>query len=412
MLRFFVAAIVSLSVCRAITAQDLTTLDLNYDPSNGNLHLATNLVDEIAIVNIVSSSGIFTGELGKGLNDRRDHLVGVFRGRQFGAAGDIGKVAQTGLTVDFLKQDLCVDTNDISQRTVAATLNGMELPISGERCPIPPDPNRPTEPGELAVFHYNSATGNLRLDVSEDSSITVMELISPQGVFTGDPAQGLGSVFDVDTDVKIFKVLASGFGDSDFGNVVQTGLSNNEFLSSVCAVGAWLPKGRADFHYQYPGSGVVPIAPVERNTCRGTTIPAIVNVAYDPELGHFAVSAEELEKDPLAAQEAIEFVTLEITSESGIFTNPTDVLNGPNDVFSSRRIVKHDPNGFEKLVLNDSVRLGLSAEFIATDISIDAVTTSHHQIGEVRVVPEPKVGLLGCGTAMWLVLAIRRRHRS
>ncbi len=83
------------------------------------------------------------------------------------------------------------------------------------------------EIGDGVFVIYNPVTGELRTD--SDLGITSLEIKSESGIFTGSPALNLGGPFDIDTDVKIFKLSESGFQDLTFGNVAQKGLSE-EFV--------------------------------------------------------------------------------------------------------------------------------------------------------------------------------------
>ncbi len=85
----------------------------------------------------------------------------------------------------------------------------------------------PIQIGDGVFVIYNPGSGNLRVD--SDLAIQTLEIKSASGMFTGSPAMNLGGMFDVDTDFKIFKLFEEGFQDLNFGNVAQTGLTE-EFV--------------------------------------------------------------------------------------------------------------------------------------------------------------------------------------
>ena len=62
---------------------------------------------------------------------------------------------------------------------------------------------------------------------------------SAAGIFTGDTAENLGGSFDNDADNNIFKAtFGRGFGPLSFGNVAQTGLSEDFIRNDLTIVGS------------------------------------------------------------------------------------------------------------------------------------------------------------------------------
>ena len=86
---------------------------------------------------------------------------------------------------------------------------------------------------------YNPGTGELAVDAPAGKNLTSVNIDSAAGVFTGDPAQGLGGSFDNDSDTNIFKAtFGSSFGSLSFGNVAQPGLSEGFVLGDLTVVGS------------------------------------------------------------------------------------------------------------------------------------------------------------------------------
>ena len=67
-----------------------------------------------------------------------------------------------------------------------------------------------------------------------------MNVDSASGMFTGDAAQNLGGSFDNDDgDGNIFKATFGGsFGSLSFGNIAQTGLSEDFVAGDLTVVGS------------------------------------------------------------------------------------------------------------------------------------------------------------------------------
>ena len=81
---------------------------------------------------------------------------------------------------------------------------------------------------------YNPETGELFVDAPSGTNMTSINIDSAAAVFTGDPAQDLGGSFDNDADNNIFKAtFGSSFGSLSFGNVAQTGLSEQFVLNDL-----------------------------------------------------------------------------------------------------------------------------------------------------------------------------------
>lgn len=101
---------------------------------------------------------------------------------------------------------------------------------------------------------YDPATGEIAVDTPEP--ISTLEIRSASGIFTGQPAQTLDSLFDVDTDTKIFKLGPEGFGPLSFGNVAQTDLDYGFLASDLSINGSWISSGRPDFDIVVVEDGV------------------------------------------------------------------------------------------------------------------------------------------------------------
>jgi hypothetical protein len=86
---------------------------------------------------------------------------------------------------------------------------------------------------------YDAGTGELAVDAPAGQQLTSLNIDSAAGVFTGDAAANLGGSFDNDADNNIFKAtFGSSFGSLSFGNVAQSGLSEQFVLNDLAAVGS------------------------------------------------------------------------------------------------------------------------------------------------------------------------------
>ena len=86
---------------------------------------------------------------------------------------------------------------------------------------------------------YNPDTGELSVDAPNGVELTSINIESASSIFTGDPAGNLGGSFDNDADNNIFKAtFGSSFGSLSFGNVAQTGLSEDFVANDLTVVGS------------------------------------------------------------------------------------------------------------------------------------------------------------------------------
>ena len=92
--------------------------------------------------------------------------------------------------------------------------------------------------GQTSII-YDVSTGEVAVDAPAGTDLTSINIDSVAGIFTGEPAQNLGGSFDNDSDTNIFKAtFGSSFGSLSFGNVAQTGLSDDFVANDLTVVGS------------------------------------------------------------------------------------------------------------------------------------------------------------------------------
>ena len=86
---------------------------------------------------------------------------------------------------------------------------------------------------------YDATTGELAVDAPAGMELTSINVDSTNGIFTGQAARNLSGSFDNDADGNIFKATFGGsFGSLSFGNVAQTGLSEDFVIADLRVVGS------------------------------------------------------------------------------------------------------------------------------------------------------------------------------
>jgi hypothetical protein len=86
---------------------------------------------------------------------------------------------------------------------------------------------------------YNPFSGEVGVDAPADTELTSINIDSTAGIFTGSPARNLGGSFDNDADANIFKAtFGSSFGSLSFGNVAQSGFSEQFVLNDLTVIGS------------------------------------------------------------------------------------------------------------------------------------------------------------------------------
>jgi hypothetical protein len=117
---------------------------------------------------------------------------------------------------------------------IAALANGFYL--TGPYAAIAP--GGAADDGQTSIG-YNPGTGEVYVDAPAGTELTSINIDSAGGIFTGDAAANLGGSFDNDADGNIFKATFGGsFGSLSFGNVAQTGLSQDFVLNDFTVVGS------------------------------------------------------------------------------------------------------------------------------------------------------------------------------
>jgi hypothetical protein len=99
-------------------------------------------------------------------------------------------------------------------------------------------PNGAAGDAQTSVM-YNAISGELAVDSPAGTQLTSINIDSAAGIFTGDAAQNLGGSFDNDADNNLFKAtFGSSFGSLSFGNVAQSGLSEQFVRGDLTVVGS------------------------------------------------------------------------------------------------------------------------------------------------------------------------------
>jgi hypothetical protein len=92
--------------------------------------------------------------------------------------------------------------------------------------------------GQTSVI-YNTNTGELGVDAPAGAQLTSINIDSASSIFTGHAAENLGGSFDNDADNNLFKAtFGDSFGALSFGNVAQTGLSEDFVANDLTVVGS------------------------------------------------------------------------------------------------------------------------------------------------------------------------------
>ena len=117
--------------------------------------------------------------------------------------------------------------------------------------------------GQTSII-YDTGTGEVQVDAPAAVELTSINIDSAGGIFTAAAAENLGGSFDNDADANIFKAtFGSSFGSLSFGNVAQTGLSQDFVLNDLTVVGSLAgggALGNVDLVYVPEPSAVVLIA--------------------------------------------------------------------------------------------------------------------------------------------------------
>ncbi len=197
-----------------------------YDANTGQISMDSPAGRLLTWVDIQSASGVFTRDDGRNLAgpldvDDDDNIFKI-QGDGFGSI-TFGNMAPTRLTESFLQNDLTV----LGMLDNGEHLGPVDL-VYIRRVG-----------GTGTTLYYDPATGEIVIIPPAGLQFTSINLDSASGVFTNEPARGLGGSFDNDSDNNIFKAtFGSSFGEMSLGSVAQPGLTPEFLLNDLSIVGS------------------------------------------------------------------------------------------------------------------------------------------------------------------------------
>lgn len=218
-----------------------------------------------------------------------------------------------------------------------------------------------TQSQDLYTFVYDPATGGFSLDFSDSlPTLTTLELTSSEGFFSGQRPDALNGLFDVFREDKLFKLEPGGFGPTDFGQAMASGLTTDEIIADLCVRGSRLGGG---------GLGAVQLATIDGGIpfqdcfILPPAFPNDYRFEYIPETGELTFVVPD-------SKTAV--TTLQIKSTSGVFTGarPDAQLPGQFDVFRPDKLFKLDPNGFLTTGFGPVVTPNLTEAMLVEDFCV------------------------------------------
>lgn len=362
-----------------------------YDPATGNLSLK-NEGRFVTALQIDSKAGVFTGAhppVLDGLFDvyRNDRL---FLLEPFGfEAADFGPILTSGLTRDFLLEDLsfsgAVAPNGPLGQVLLYTSKAMR------------------------ILHYDSQTGDMSLDVpvgaDGEARLTSVVIDSASGIFTGERPGTLSSAFDVFRADRVFKMDVAGMDVVDLGPAAAPGLGASMLEKDLCIAGSVIGGGTLSMVRLNSLDGPI-IRPCDVLPEFGGDLddPSGIYLEYDPATGRLLLETNGLN-----------VTAIELLSTDEIFTGQRPaVLFGAFDVFTPTKLFKLQAGGgFQDLDFGFAMAPGLSSAQIQ-GLRVSGAIFPQGGLGEVTVrygaLPEPSSAMLlalgGCG----LIRVARRRR--
>ncbi len=238
-------------------------------------------------------------------------------------------------------------------------------------------------PADVTVY-YDPTTGTLTA-VAEHLPITTLHFSSPSGQFNSD--RGFDGLFDVSRPTSQFQLEPSGANVLYVAGALPTDLSLEALRSELLVDGSVYGGGGLGTVLLDDASNIpngVPPGPSPRpvdpnpvdNPAPSPNRPFVdISAAnglltYNPANGDITISGID-----------VEFTTLELVSQSGIFvgTETTTYVNGLFDVDNLHKVFVLRPAGMESLSLPGIAQTGLSLEEFFNDVtSLGAVLPGGH----------------------------------
>ena len=334
-----------------------------YHAGTGKLEVDAPSQRELSGINIVSSSGIFTGDPADNLGGPFDidNDTTIFKATFDGSFSSIsfGNVAQPVLSEAFLANDLTV----IGTRAGGGELGDVDLIyVCPELCP------KGHVGDEKMSIVYHAGTGDIEVDPPSGVDLSSVNIVSAAGIFTGRGAENLGGPFDIDNDTTIFKAtFDSTFGPLSFGSVAQPLLDEAFLISDLTVIGTVAGGG---------GLGEVDLVYIASRLFPGGVIgDNQTTIIYDAGTGRLEVDA------PSDAG----LTSLIIESAEGIFTgSPADNLGGAFDIDSDTTIFKATfDETFGSLNFGNVAQPGLDEAFMLSDLGVTGSLSDGGDLGDV-----------------------------
>ena len=328
--------------------QDRHPIDFRHDERTGSVSLVVDGGPMLSSFLIgTDGSAAFTGTPAESLNGDFDVLTNekIFKFNVDGFRNlDLGPVLTPG--VDFEASSFCGIAISIDGSTSSVAFDGGVLSQCGSPLPIdveqefqqPTLPVSPPPASANVAYHltYEPETGNLLFGIPDGlPDVTAFEITSKSGVFTAVSPDQLTGLFDVYAPNKLFRLVPTGFGETDFGPAIAPGLSVADLAADLCLSGARISGGSI--------SGLISegdsFTPLTGCPARPTNQPHRRNnhLDYDNATGELA----------LHITDDTQLTSVLIESRDGLFSGAVpETLTGSFDILDSNRLFKMDVDGF------------------------------------------------------------------
>ncbi len=333
---------------------------------------------------------------------------------------DYGPVLSSGLPVQDLANDLCVDgallaggpVDDVLLRSGGQTYslcgpNTNPLPTPAQV--IPPAPPKPTGPAQPFFLDYDPDTRGLSV-VSPESIMTTLEIQSTSGLFTGATSLDLQGPGDIFSAHKLFKLHNRGFQSVNVDNAITSGTTGKQLADDLCYAGSIIQGGKlGEFYVRaegtvHPGNCGAPRKKFDVATSVELAPNIDIGVVVDPNGGNLIVHVPE---DPAGASKPL--TQIEISATQNVFlpgNKLLGVLDGPSDLLTDNRLVKVDDRGFGTIDFGPILRNGEALGDLGSVLSVTATFAGGEAVDAIQyvnlsVVPEPS-----SATLLWLCLPL------
>lgn len=338
---------------------------LQYDSATGDVSFSSSR--PVTTLDLFSATNVFTGSRSAGMDSDFDVFMPdhVFRLDPTGFQQfDFGQAVAPNLSAETFLDGLCINGSHLGGGRIAAT----QFRMGEETWPL----DYCFAESEPITVYYDPLSGEVTLDVIPGLALREIQLVSQSHALNNQNAQSADGPFDIAAANRLVIRSDTGFGDLQFGAVLDANLDPLDVVQDLCFTG-FLADGTSLNPAAYNGNASIPL-----RQCTSTERTAMTNPAFDSEPTgqvdlHYSSATGELHLNVASNQT---LATLELVSSRAIFSGDANsflMLDGQQTLSIQQPALDNRPQTlapYHDISLGTVADLGLSDTLVANDLCV------------------------------------------